>query len=109
MDTGNYMANQMDDLIEHGVQKRNYLDENLIVGAKIKIGKQYAESKEFSSLNEGDIIELIEGEFDEYNGLYCYNSNAPSIWNEEQNEFDSIFHLFGNDFEYWMDNEIVTQ
>jgi hypothetical protein len=77
---------------------------NLEIGTKIKIGKEY--SKEYG-FKEGEVIELIEGYFDEYNGLYCYTSNAPSIWNEQQKEFDSIYHLFGNDLERFLDCKIV--
>jgi len=80
--------------------------EDLKVGAKIKIGAEY--SKEFG-FEPGEIIELVEGSFDEYNGLYEYTSNAPAIWNEQQKEFDSIFHLFGNDLEHIMDCEIATE
>jgi hypothetical protein len=77
---------------------------DLQVGTKIKIGKKYAEKFYFKS---GEIIELVEGSFDEYNGLYCYTSHAPAIFNEKQNEYDSIYHLFGNDLEDFMDCEII--
>lgn len=42
------------------------LKEKLIVGAKIKIGKQYAEDSE--RFKEGEIIELIKGTFEKDNG-----------------------------------------
>lgn len=77
---------------------------NLKVGTKIKIGNKYASEHGFYP---NEVIELIEGIFDEYNGLYAYTSKAPAIWNEDQGEFDSIYHLFGNDLEDFMDCEIV--
>ena len=53
------------------------LEENLKIGTKIKIGQQYVEK--FGCFEIGEVIELIEGYFDEDNGLYCYTSTAPSI------------------------------
>ena len=76
----------------------------LEVGTKIKIGEKYANEHGFEP---NEIIELVKGYFDEDNGLYCYTSTAPAIWNEDQKEFDSIFHLFGNDLENFMDCEVV--
>lgn len=78
----------------------------LEIGTEIKIGKSYAEQYGFE---KGEIIELIEGCFDEDNGLYCYTSTAPAIWNADQDEFDSIYHLFGNNFENFMDCEIINK
>lgn len=77
---------------------------NLQVGTKIKIGKEYAE--EYGQFNEGEIITLIDGVFECDNGLYCYNDSCPAIWNGD--DYDSIFHLFGNDLEYFMDCEVVA-
>ena len=76
----------------------------LKIGDKIKIGKKYAELHNFK---KDEVITLVEGEFEEYNGLYCYMSYAPSIWNKNVQEFDSIFHLFGNDLEDFMDCIII--
>lgn len=80
------------------------LKDKLKVGVKIKIGVKYASGREFEP---DEIIELIPGYFEEDNGLYCYTSEAPSIQVEEGGEFDSIYHLFGNDLERFMDCEIV--
>lgn len=76
----------------------------LEVGMKIKIGEKYSTKYGFEP---NEVIELVEGYFDEYNGLYNYTSKAPAIWNEHQEEFDSIFHLFGNNLENFMDCEIL--
>lgn len=81
-------------------------DSQLQIGTKIKIGKEYANKQGFKP---NEIIELVEGYFDEYNGLYCYTSTAPAIWNEYQNEFDSIYHLFGNKLDNFMDCEIIKE
>lgn len=81
------------------------LEKKLIVGTKIKIGKQYSEEFGFE---ENEIIELIEGYFDYDNGLYTETQTAPSIWDEELKDFDSIYHLFGNHFENFLDCEIIS-
>lgn len=95
------------DQIDGGLykQKIKWFEENLIIGAKIKIGKEY--SKEYG-FTEGEIIELIEGHFEHDNGLYTEDQTAPSIWDEKQKDFESIYHLFGNEFEKFLDCEVVS-
>ena len=89
--------------------KKEELEEALQVGTKVKIGPNYAKKNGWGyDLKPGQVIELIEGYFDEDNGLYCYTSSAPSIGPDEAGEYDSIYHLFGNDFEHFMDCEIVN-
>ena len=80
------------------------LKEKLIVGAKVKIGKIYAKEH---FCTEGEILELIEGHFEYDNGLYIEDQIAPAVWNEDEEDFDSIYHLFGNEFEYFYDCEIL--
>jgi len=80
------------------------LEKKLIVGAKVKFGKEYAK---FSKSIEGEVIELIEGEFEYDNGLYTEIQTAPSIWDARQKDFDSIYHLFGNNLENFLDCEII--
>ncbi|CAM1366201.1 conserved hypothetical protein [Tenacibaculum litopenaei] len=84
------------------------LKEKLVVGTKIKIGIKYTKSLRFGNLKAGDVIELIDGEFEYDNGLYTETQSCPSIWNEKSKEFDSIYHLFGNDFENFLDNQILN-
>ena len=79
-------------------------EENLKIGTKIQIGSMYADAY---GLDPTQIIELIEGFFEEDNGLYTQTISTPSIWNKDSKEFDSIYHLFGNEFEYFMDCKIV--
>lgn len=81
------------------------LEEKLIVGAKIRLGKQFAEW--WGLEYDGKEIELIEGHFEYDNGLYTEDQTAPSIYDTENEEFNSIYHLFGNDFENFMDCEVV--
>lgn len=75
----------------------------LVPGVSIKIGAAYASSGGFEA---GQIIELVHGFFEVDDG-YGRTETAPSIWNESQKEFDSIFHLFGNDLDEMEDCEIL--
>lgn len=75
----------------------------LVPGVSIKIGPAYASRGGFEA---GQIIELEHGIFEVDDG-YGRTEAAPSIWNESQKEFDSIFHLFGNDLDEMQDCEIL--
>lgn len=83
------------------------LEEKLIVGVKIRIGKIFSEQNKWAK--EGEILQLVEGYFDYENGLYTETQTAPSIWESERKEFSSIYHLFGNDLEDFLDCEIVNK
>lgn len=83
------------------------LEEKLIVGAKIKFGKEYCETHYRSDLID-KTVELVEGHFEYDNGLYTVDDPAHSIWEESINDFSSIYHLFGNDLSDFMDCEIVN-
>lgn len=86
------------------METKEELEDLLIIGTKIKIGKNYAEY--FGGIfKEGEVIELIEGYFDYDNGLYCETQTAPSI--ESRGDYDSIYHLFGNELQDFMDCEIL--
>ena len=76
------------------------------VGDHIRIGKKYSEC--VGQFEPGQIITLVEGQFEYDNGLYMEYQTAPSIWNEEDKDFDSIYHLFGDDLEDFMDCEVIT-
>lgn len=80
------------------------LEEKLIVGAKIKIGKEYSKNHCFE---EGEIIELVMGHFEYDNGLYTECQECPAVWDEDSKDFDSIYHLFENDLSGFMDCEIL--
>ena len=77
--------------------------QELKVGDIVKIGK---ESSKACGLKAGTVIVLI-GILDYDNGIYCETQTSPSIWNEERKEFDSIYHLFGNNLEDFLDSEVI--
>jgi len=83
----------------------NYdLEDKLVIGAQIKIGEEYA--KDSTLFQAGDIITLIEGEFEYDNGLYTEYQSCPSIVND--GEYESIYHLFGNKLEDFKDCEVIS-
>lgn len=86
-------------------EAKQKLEKLLIVGAKIKIGKRYAQS---SGMKEGEVITLVNGTFEYDNGLYTEGQYCPAIWNERQGDYDSIYHLFENNLSGFMDCEILT-
>jgi hypothetical protein len=79
-------------------------ESDLQVGTQIELGAKYAEH---SGRTAGEVIELVEGKFEHDNGLHTEEQYAPAIYNEDSKEYDSIFHLFGNNLENWMDCTIV--
>lgn len=85
--------------------KNQELIEKLKVGAKIKIGRKYADEYGFE---EGQVVELVEGVFEYDNGLYVEDRTAPAIWDENRKEFDSIYHLFGNNLEDFLDCKVIS-
>ena len=90
-------------------EKQKYFESKLVVGTKIRIGKKFSEGvlgRNF--LKENDIITLVEGEFEVENGLYTEIQKCPAIWDPELKEYDSIYHLFDNNFDNWLDCEIIN-
>ncbi len=83
------------------------LEEKLIIGTQVKIGKQFADYIRIDELTEGKIITLVEGHFEYDNGLYIQDQTAPSWWNKDADDFESIYHLWGNKLTDFMDCEIV--
>ncbi|SEC45272.1 hypothetical protein SAMN04489761_3033 [Tenacibaculum sp. MAR_2009_124] len=83
------------------------LEKKLIVGAKIKIGKKYNNSV-YGRFKKDEVITLMNGYFECENGLYSTIEEAPSIPDVDGDDFDSIYHLFGNDFENFLDNQILN-
>ena len=77
----------------------------LVVGAQIRIGGRYV--KECGGFKPGEVITLIEGYFEHDNGLYTETQTAPSIWDKDSEDYDSIYHLFGNDLENWYDCKVI--
>lgn len=77
------------------------------VGDRIRIGKKFAIKN--TAFKEGQIITLIEGVFEYDNGIYVEEEKAPSLWNEDTKEFDSVQHLFENDYSGFLDCEILEK
>lgn len=67
-----------------------------------------ANSSKMCGVPEGTELKFVDGYFDYDNGLYTETQSAPSIWDEERKEFDSCYHIFGNDYEYFLDSKIVS-
>ncbi len=80
------------------------LEEKLIVGAKIKLGKDYCSGRGFKT---GEVITLVEGHFEHDNGLYTEDQTAPAFWDDGAKDFDSIYHLFENDLSGFEDCEVI--
>lgn len=83
------------------------IEDKLIVGARIKIGQMCA--KITGSFDAGEVIELVEGSFEYDNGLYIEDQKCPAVWDKGRKEFDSIYHLFGNNLEDFLDSEILSK
>ena len=94
------------------------LEKQLVPGAKIKIGKEYERLHSGCSsciipcknkLIHKNVIELVTGRFDHENGLFTETLESPAIWCEEAKDYESIFHLFGNDLEDFKDCNILDR
>ena len=75
-------------------------------GDSIIFGENYCKRWNLEYLI-GKTIKLTPQYFDNDNGLYSYEEECPGIYNEVDEEADSIYHLFGNDFEYFMDCKLI--
>lgn len=86
--------------------KNEALEDKLVIGSKIRIGNEYAAKHGWSGKR---IRTLVQGYFEHDNGLYTETQTAPSLKHKTKYgiEYDSIYHLFGNDLEHFMDCEIV--
>ena len=81
-------------------------EKKLIVGAQIRIGPQYVE--QVGGFEVGEVITLINGYFENDNGLFVEDVECPAIKCGSLDDYDSIYHLFGNNFEHFYDCEILT-
>lgn len=75
-------------------------------GDSIKFGEQYCKKYGLEYLT-GETVMMTPQYFEEDNGLYTYTSECAGIYNNRNEEADSIYHLFGNNFEYFMDCELI--
>jgi len=82
------------------------LKEQLVVGARVKLGPDYAHHH---NMEAGEIITLIEGKMWYDNGLFDEMTTAPSIKSSDpDDEYDSIYTLFGCDLEDFDDCEVLS-
>ncbi len=95
------------DVISLSPEQIKWFTEKLIVGAKIRIGKEYSIFS-YNRFKEDEIIELTNASFEYDCDLYISYIDTPAIWCDKQKDYDSIYHLFGNEFEYFFDCEILS-
>lgn len=81
------------------------LENKLKVGVTIKLGDDF--KNKFKGFEGRKTITLINCDFDYENGLYTETQTSPGI--ENGDDCDSIYHLFGNDLEDFMDCEIMER
>jgi len=79
---------------------------NFEIGDSIKFGENYCNEFGCEEL-KNKIIMMTPQYFEEDNGLYVYTSVCAGIYDEYDEEAESIYHLFGNIFEYFMDCELI--
>ncbi|MEX3623742.1 hypothetical protein [Viridibacillus arvi] len=79
---------------------------NIERGDSIKFGEQWC-NKHGSEELSGKTIKLTPQYFEEDNGLYVNYSECPGIYDKENEEAESIYHLFGNHFENFMDCKLI--
>ena len=79
---------------------------NIERGDSIKFGEQYCKAYGREELMD-NTVKLTPQYFEEDNGLFTYTSECPGIYDEINEEADSIYHLFGNDFENFMDCVLI--
>ncbi|MFY0516472.1 hypothetical protein ACOMCU_01385 [Lysinibacillus sp. UGB7] len=75
-------------------------------GDSVKFGEKWCEEHGRKELIN-QIVKFSPQWFEDDNGLYTYDVECPGIYDEVNKEADSIYHLFGNNFEKFMDCELV--
>jgi hypothetical protein len=74
-------------------------------GDSVKFGKKWCKNNRRKDL-VNKVVRFTPQWFETDNGLYCDDIECPGIWDEVNDEAESIFHLFGNHFEKFMDCEL---
>lgn len=82
------------------------LQMNIERGDSVKFGEKWCREHRREDL-VNKVVKLTPQWFEEDNGLFTYYSECPGIYDEECEEADSIYHLFGNNFENFMDCELI--
>lgn len=82
-----------------------YMDLIIEEGDSVKFGEQWCEENGWEEL-KGKTIMLSPQYFEEDNGLYTYTTHCLGICDEVEEPY-SIYHLFGNNLENFMDCELI--
>ena len=83
---------------------KSMLEKILVDGAIISIGKQFAEkSPQFKA---GQLITLKTVGFESDDGFGSMQY-SPAVWNETTKEWDSIYHLYENNLEGFLDCAVL--
>ena len=87
------------------------------IGDEIVLGKKYCLKKGINYTAKK--LKIIEGVFDNDNGLYCYEETAPSVknediynecdWDYEEGEYESVYHLFGEFLDGMLDTLVIKK
>lgn len=75
-------------------------------GDSIVLGEKYCQENSREDLN-GKTVKLTPQYFEDENGIYSYFNEYPGVYNEENEEAESIYHLFRNNFENFKDCELI--
>lgn len=86
--------------------KKEVVKMNIERGDSITFGAEWCKEHHREELM-GRTVKLTPQYFEDDNGLYCYEREYPGVRDEESEESDSIYHLFGNEFERFMDCELI--
>lgn len=79
---------------------------NIERGDSIKFGEIYCKEYNREDLF-GKIVKLTPQYFENDNGLYVSTTECPGIYDEANDEPESIYHLFGNNLENIMDCQLI--
>ena len=75
-------------------------------GDSVKFGNKWCKAHNSEHLI-GKTIMMTPQYFEYDNGLYVEDQECPGMLEEGSEDPDSIYHLFGNEFENFMDCELV--
>jgi len=94
-----------------------YSHEDFNIGDSIILGKEFCEENGFPYT--GKELNFVKGSFDADNGLYAYTEYAISLASIDicatedyvtgEDEYESIFHLFGNNLDGCMDCKMTLK
>lgn len=79
---------------------------NIERGDSVKFGEKWCKEHGRQNLIN-QVIKFTPQWFENDNGLYSFQTECPGIFNEECEEPESIYHLFGNTFEKFMDCQLI--